>query len=115
MNIPASLRSHSRIRALPLLIVLTKLDHASPAAASSARTRIKGLLADRLAGLEEAEESDLRDEMENIDGLAKPKAGSGAWEDWDVVGCSAKDGTGLATLVDWLNARAQQRPRRSNR
>lgn len=106
--IEASLRSHSRIRALPLLIVLTKTDRVSPNIISGVQDRIKSVLSERLVGLEEAEESDLRDEMENIEGLASPKRGSGAWEDWDAIACSAQDATGLQRLLEWLDTRAQR-------
>lgn len=90
---PATLRSHSHLTSLPLLILFTRLDQLHPKRSARFQAEIKPVLEAKFAELAKTEERDLDEEMRQLDQSAQGKEHERRiWSEWQVTFSSAKDG-----------------------
>jgi GTPase SAR1 family protein len=105
----ASLRSQSHhLTSLPLLLIFTQFDKVDwKGTAIEFSSTLKSILQEKFDQLAKAEETELEEEMNQLDHTMEGKDyRRHIWKDWQVLTCSAKDGTGAGRFVDWLHSHA---------
>ncbi|UZJ54586.1 hypothetical protein CBS101457_003906 [Exobasidium rhododendri] len=104
----SALRSHSHLTSIPLLILCTHMDQLDVKQAAHFEEQIKTILQERLTELRRVEDLELNDEMNRFDQSKQADDyGRHIWSEWQVITCSAKDGSGSDNFINWLHSHAK--------